>query len=475
MGTPYSSNLTWATGQFRTLELGDQRLHTRVVRIVAAMLERPAQSLPQICGAGWAALKACYRLLKNPRVHEDRLMAAQFEATMRAVGDRKVVLIAQDTTSLNFTTHPRAAATMGPISTRGQRQRGFFLHSALAIGAEGGEPLGLVAARVWARPAIATVSKAKAKTRAKAKKAARRVRFVDKESHRWLATLEDVERRFRSTGTSPVMISDRESDMYEYINLAVAREYSVIVRAKNDRALAGGQSIRLVETLMATVPLGTHVIPVPRADGDPRRTASLTLRAATVTLAPPVRKQSYLPPRRISALLAVEENPPPGIEPIRWLLLTTVPIGGYDDAVRYLGWYAARWRIERLHFVLKSGCHVEKLQLSTVDRIRRAVALYLPVACRLLQMTYAARSRPDAPCTEFLDGNEWRALACFIKDTPQPPAKPPTLRTVVRWLAHLGGFLGRKGDGEPGVKVLWRGLRLLPNITRMWLTMRRRD
>jgi len=60
---------------------------------------------------------------------------------------------------------------------------------------------------------------------------------------------------------------------------------------------------------------------------------------------------------------------------------------------------------------------------------------------------------------------EWQALYCAIHKTPTPPATPPTLRQAVRWIAQLGGFLGRTSDGEPGVQVLWRGLQRLPDLS----------
>ena len=154
------------------------------------------------------------------------------------------------------------------------------------------------------------------------------------------------------------------------------------------------------------------------------------------------------------------------------MLLTTLPITTFPEARQVLRWYTYRWRIERYHYVLKSGCQVEKLQLETVDRLTRAVAVYSIVAWRLLWLTYQARQNPEAPCTVALSDSEWQALYAKVNKTATLPDDPPSLQTAVRWIAKLGGFLGRKGDGEPGVKVLWRGLRRLEDLADMWALLR---
>ena len=150
---------------------------------------------------------------------------------------------------------------------------------------------------------------------------------------------------------------------------------------------------------------------VPRADDRP------ALQATTVTVAPPAGKRA-LGPVPVTAVLAREAMCPEGQEPLHWLLLTTLPVSTVEDAARCLRWYTYRWRIERFHFVLKSGCRVEELQLTEAARIQRALAAFSVVAWRLLSLTYAAREHPDEPCTRFLSAAEWQALACFVQKTP---------------------------------------------------------
>jgi len=157
---------------------------------------------------------------------------------------------------------------------------------------------------------------------------------------------------------------------------------------------------------------------------------------------------------------------------LRWLLWTTLPVTTWDEALAVVQAYERRWLIERYHFVLKSGCGIEQLQLETAERLERALAVCCIVAWRLLWLTYQARETPDVPCTEVFARHEWQALVCTMHGTPVPPAQPPSLREAVRMVAQLGGFLARKGDGEPGVKTIWRGLIRLNDIAATWVLAR---
>lgn len=194
------------------------------------------------------------------------------------------------------------------------------------------------------------------------------------------------------------------------------------------------------------------------------------MRFTSVMVHPPRnrRGRSKLPAVAVNLVLVQEEATPAGEKPVQWLLLTTLPVKTLSDARRCILWYSYRWRIERYHFVLKSGCQVEELQLETAERLENALATYCIVAWRLLWLTYKSRRTPEAPCTVALETHEWQALYCTIHRAPVPPEEPPTLQEAVRWIAQLGGFLGRKSDGQPGVKTIWRGLRRLHDIAATW-------
>ena len=229
----------------------------------------------------------------------------------------------------------------------------------------------------------------------------------------------------------------------------------------------------LVPQLEATAEAGRVMITVPRGHGRPERTATLAVRYRAVTLLPPTNrpKREGLTPVEVWAVLATEVDAPDGVEPLRWVLLTSRPVTTLDDALTCIAWYQLRWLVERYHYVLKEGCRIEALQLGTIARVERALATYCIVSWRLLWLSIQARQTPEASCEVILARHEWQALACGVQRTAIPPTEPPTLRQAVRWIAQLGGFLARTGDGEPGVKVLWRGMHKLEGMVQMWVLL----
>jgi hypothetical protein len=229
----------------------------------------------------------------------------------------------------------------------------------------------------------------------------------------------------------------------------------------------------LWETLQAAPVLGTVDVSVPRHPGEPTRQCTLALRSIPITLKPP-HARKRLGTVDVWGILATEVSPPQGA-PIEWLLLTTVPAPVVNDAIERVHWYTCRWTIEVWHRVLKTGCRIESRQLETVERLAVALTLYSIIAWRILYATMLSRIAPELPCTVLLTKEEWQALYCNIKRVPEPIAKPPSLALVVLWIAKLGGFLARKGDGAPGPQVLWRGFQHLPHITDMFLIMRRNE
>lgn len=444
----------WAAAELRGRQLGDRRLDRRLVQVVDAVAAQPTASLPTALGT-WAATKAAYRFLANERVTPAGIRAAALPAVQeRAVAAETVVLV-QDTTTLNFSAHP-ATAGLGDLGNG--RSLGLWVHSALAVSLAG-VPLGLVAQTVWTRP-VAETGKAKGrKQRA----------YADKESVRW----EQTEQASTAALPAPVRtitVADREADIYELFVTARAPGRELLIRATHDRKLARRELGTLWATLAAAPVAGTVTVAVGRRGTQPERQATCTVRWQAVTLRPPRRAKGApkLAAVTLWAVLVREEQPPAGVTPLCWQLLTTVALTRTADAVRCAEWYALRWLIERYHLVLKSGCRVEALQLETVTQLERAVAVYSLAAWRLLWLTYEARRTPDVSCEVALAPHEWQALACRIHQTPTPPATPPTLREATRWIAQLGGFLARTGDGEPGVITLWRGWRRLHDLADAW-------
>lgn len=200
----------------------------------------------------------------------------------------------------------------------------------------------------------------------------------------------------------------------------------------------------------------------------PRR-ATLTLKYTPITLKSPDWGKGRAKGRiDLFCVQAAEKNPPKGEQPVSWTLLTTLPVTSYEDAIRIINWYTRRWLIERFHYCLKSGCNIEGLQLQDRRRIERALAIYCIVAWQLLWLTYEAREHPAHSCTKIFSTDEWQALVSMVKHTKKKSREPPTMQEVIRLIASLGGFLGRKSDNDPGVKTLWIGLRRFSDIVATW-------
>jgi hypothetical protein len=234
--------------------------------------------------------------------------------------------------------------------------------------------------------------------------------------------------------------------------------------------------VRLRQHLQEQPVVATLAVRKARQGDQEARTAELSIRFAEVSVKAPANRKAEEGRESIKvyAIWADEDHPPRSQDRISWLLLTTVRVRNAEDAARIVSWYACRWMIEILFKVLKSGCQVEERQLETYDRLRRCLAIDIVVAWQILYLTTVGRDTPDLPCTVIFDKADWQALWVFLHEGRKKlPKKTPTLREMTRMIGRLGGHLGRRQDGEPGVVTMWRGLQRLPDISRAWLLGRR--
>jgi hypothetical protein len=370
------------------------------------------------------------------------------------------VLCVQDTTTLNYSTHPQTQG-LGPIGNNPDKTIGLLLHSTLAV-TPTGQPLGLLHAQSWARSTA---------TFGRSSHARNRTAQVQKESQKWRASLAVCQAlAVQCPDTTLVNVSDRDGDLYEvFADAQTLREgprVEVLVRAQHNRQVDHPQK-QLWACLAAQQVSGYLKILVPRKASRPARLATLALRYTRVTLCPPCLKADQ-PPLSLWAVEARETRPPKGVGPLCWRLLTTFPVESFATAVQVVRWYTQRWQIEVLHKVLKSGCQIEQRQLETAARLQRVVCVDLIVGWRVLALCKAGRETPEGLASDWLSAAEWRALSCYMEERLKPPRRPPTVRQAVHWIAQLGGFLGRRSDGEPGPIVVWRGLQQLRAIAAAW-------
>ncbi len=338
------------------------------------------------------------------------------------------------------------------------------MHSLVAFTPQG-VPLGVVDAQCWARDPARFGSRHRRKSKP----------MEEKESYKWVQSLRALqEAAVRTRQTRWVMIADREADVYELFEAARERVEgpSLLVRANYDRNVVDGLGSLYAQLGRARV-AGEVAVQVPRRGGRRARTAMLTVRFGPMRLISPVRKE----PRGSLTVWAVEAremHPPQGSSPIHWRLLSTLAVGTLAEAVEKLQWYCVRWGIEVFHKVLKSGCGVEEAQLQEAGRLKRYLAIQLVVAWRVMALMKLGREQPERAISEvFEEEQEWRALQAVEYARPcyhgqKPPQRMPTLGEAMRWVARLGGHLGRKGDGPPGALTLAGGLERLYYISVGW-------
>lgn len=433
------------------VDLGDKRLNNRFSQLIDQFMKKPTASIPQAC-SNWKSTKAAYRFFSNKSVDPDKILKAHYSETQKRIDTTTgVVLVAQDTTDCDYSTHFR---TKGLGYLQGERLFGIKMHSALAI-SERGTPLGLLSQKRWIRD-IGEFGKRRMKGKEKRT-------MEEKESNRWLTTVRDVE-RYIPKSKQAVVIGDRESDLYALFAMQRAQNINILVRAKNNRYLWGTNK-RLFAKVLEEPLAGTYTIFVRRTVHRYIQKVGIGIQYACVTLASKNSRGAI----RAWVVAAEEKEPPSGVKPIRWILLTTVPVTTCQKAKEVIDWYSKRWLIERFHYTLKSGCRIEELQLQEKERLERALATYSIVAWRLLWITHEAREHPDKSYRELMTAEEWEVLRAATSSSKKVPE---TIYEAVRMIGRLGGFLARKSDGEPGVKTLWIGMLKLSYMMTAWYLLK---
>lgn len=435
----------WAQQQFGDCDLGDRRRTRRMIKLAAQAAARPDAATPEQTER-WADCKAAYRLFDQEQVTFDAVIGPHCAAT-RAV-DPGTYLVINDTTELNYG-YERDLPGAGRVgSTPGGR--GFYLHTALLARADGSELLGVAAQELYARPL-------KKVTRVGS---ARRKQLAQRETDVWGRVIDRVgpppaETRF-------IHVGDRGADNFDvYCHLLEQQAEWVIRAAQLQRLLVDGRSLE--ETLQARPTLGSYELEVAANKHQSARTARLEVRSSAVTMPRPRSGASrYARAQQVmeipmTAVEVREVGPPRGVAPLRWVLLTSEPATSFAAAWRIIEWYERRPLIEEYHKCLKTGCRVEGRQYQTGDRLAPVIGLLSVLAVRLLQLKLAARTDPERPAADVVPATWLAALPAVLKS--RKPIK--TVREFFRRLAGLGGFLGRKGDGEPGWQTVWRGLETL--------------
>jgi hypothetical protein len=446
--------VSWAFSEAPRSQWLDPRQIRSSIRSLERLHDNAGASYSQALGQD--GRQAARRLFHHERVTVDDILSGHFAETSARCAAHERVLVAQDTTEIDYGGHRGSKTELGPMAGKGSW--GLLAHSALAM-TEDGLPLGTLSLWLWARDPEESGKKHDRRSRATA----------EKESRKWLETLACVERRL-AAGARAVVIADSESDVYDYLAAPRQETTDLLVRACQPRVVqvwAGDGFTRLgtlFECGSQTKEVGGLEVRIPRHGARAERIAHLRLSAMEVHIARPAGRQLASSASRVKLTLvrAWEPSPPEGEEAIEWWLLTTVEATELEWASRVVGWYARRWQIEVLHKVLKTGLGVEQLQIAEAGALMNALATYWIVAWRILWLTHIARTSPETAAEEVLDSAELEVVRALSRCAVE------TASDVVRVVARLGGHEGYRNGPPPGPKRLWEGLRRIHDMLLGW-------
>jgi len=447
-----------AYDDYGKVNLGDERLSKRMVRLLEQLSGNPGASISAACQDPYQA-KAAYRFVGNDEVSTAAITRITQDVTVGRINEAKppVLLIPQDTTELNYS----GLLETGGLGTIGGKavNRGFQLHSAIAV-ADTGEVFGLLAQKHWIRPPEELGT---SKSRRFDKP------IEEKESYKWLETMEKSNISVPD-GTTAVHICDREGDIYEFFCKAENENTNYLCRRRHERGIEDEDGAKLLTDFVNRLPVAGMInVHVPKDSHTKRnaRDAEIEIKYGKCKIVKTRRLYSFkdLPESiHVYVISAVEKDVPEGQEGISWQLITNIPTESFEDAVTRITWYTQRWKIETFHRTLKSGCKVEELQSDSADKLVKLVAIYSIIALQIMLLSYIARTQPDDSCELYITEEEWKILYRVANKTKKLPEEAPTIYEAVVMIAKLGGFLARKSDGFPGVTVIWRGLTSLYTI-----------
>jgi len=438
----------WAEQTFANAALGDPRRRRRLVQSAARIAAHPEKAFTQVFD--WNELRGFYRLCNQTAATTAAVQTPHWQQTRQAMSQQPLVLILHDTTELDYSRHHHLAGR-GQIGN--ELGKGFLQHNSLAVLPQPRQVLGL-AFQQW-----------KVRQPAPEGETAYRRKRRRRESDLWADG-------FRGVGPAPedccwVDVCDRGSDDYEAVRAARQLRHHVLFRANQNRLVFVTPDQDHQEYLLdyaRTLPAAeSDTVEIPGHGRRPPRTAVVQLAGAAIGMPAPAgtperNRQPILP---LWVVRIWEANPPAGVkEPLEWFLLCSLPSITPAELRERRDWYCCRWLVEVFHNIEKNGCREETRRFETAGRMEACVALLALIAVRVFQMRSALETRPQAPAAEVGAADEITVLRQFLKHK----ASLFTVRDFVRGVARLGGFLGRKHDGDPGVRTLWRGYQRLQDM-----------
>ncbi len=425
---------------FPVLDLGDKRRDERFVKIVENIIKQPGSSIPRH-NKRWYDTKATYEFFKNEDIKLEAINTA-ISAYGAMQADQQQILVIHDTSTISY--NDLEAEGLGYIDNAAGK--GIFCHNSIAV-TTSGLPLALLNQIIWSREASELGKSARRKQKP----------FDQKESYKWYRGIGSVNTLLNKE-IKKIHIGDREADIYELFFSQPDAQSELLIRARHNRKIAEGS--QLWQHIGGQKAAATEEIIIPDRTGKRKKKVKVEIRYKEVEILCPANKEGTVFESVILTAIEIKQkgNVKDGIH---WKLLTTLPVNSVEDAKQCMRWYSYRWLIERFHYVLKSGCAIESLQLKKAESLMKAVAVYSLAAFNIMQLTYQSRETPDISCEVVLTPQEWKTLYILKYKTTKLPKQPPNLKEATHWIAQMGGYLARNSDGPPGLKTVWLGYEAL--------------
>jgi len=426
----------WIRNQFKGVNLPDLRLVNRLEEIACRIMAKPDSSIPKQNNE-WKDIKGAYRFYDSKKVRFCKLIQPHVNQTKKKVAKMKQILAIQDTCFISYGKH---ASVEGLSKIGGEKgAKGIILHTTLAVDPNQKYPevIGLLDQYIHRR--IIKVDKNET--------------YLEKQE-RWKESKiweETSQRISLNSETQMIEIMDREGDVFDVINNCLSIKHDFVIRAKNDRLLDETYDEKLFTFVQNLKSQGTIKLSIRKRPNQIPREAILDVAFSKIKIkGPKSRKKEII---QCNTIYVIEKNPPKGQEPLEWVLLTSVDVNSFEDACQIIEWYKCRWIIEEYHKAIKSGCKVEERQLKTVGRLENFLGIANIVALRLLKLRDVARNTPKILAREVIDPLKVNLLIKYrgLKNNDI------TMYEYYREVAKIGGFIGRKSDGEPGWQTLWNG------------------
>ncbi len=429
---------------FPHLDFGDIRRDERFVTMLNNVSTQPGSSIPKQ-NKSWYDTKATYEFFKNKDVSLKALKKTMMEYGAKQVSDKMKLLFFHDISNISY--NDLQADGLGYLDNK--EGRGVLCYSSIAATPEG-LPLSLLYQHTWTRPLEQLGKSSKRK----------QTSFEDKESYQWYEGMQEVNKLLEQS-IYKIHIADREADIYELFFHAYEPNTDLLIRARHNRKLSDGS--HLWDNIAAQPVAATVSLDIPDKTGKKKLKVEAEVRYHQVEILRPANNKDSYESVTLTAIEIKEINSSnkEDEDVIHWRLLTSLEVTSVSDALQCVKWYTYRWLIERFHYVLKSGTKIEELQLKDAESLQKAIAVYSMAAFRVMQLVYESRHHPEVSCEVVLTKVQWVTLYMLIQGNNQIPQQPPSLQQAVMWIGRLGGHLGRKSDGPPGLKTVWRGYQQL--------------